>query len=354
MKPIILGSGKRYQGYSHPVFTGDPPGMISHPETADRFVPLEKAISEKGWPVRRVDGLIDLDFLSAVHAPEMIAYFEEVAVNEDVTVIPDSFGPPGRLFLPCSIAAKAGYFCTDTQTPISRIAWNTARNAAENARCAANMLLDDNLKKTLALPYALIRPPGHHAGFSYFGGYCYLNNAAVAATVLSKKGKVVIFDLDFHHGNGTQEIFYANPDVVFISVHADPATEYPYYWGSSDERGSGSGIDANVNIPVPKQSGDNATARAAASRSDFTEQAILAIEKIKEYEPQFVVVSFGTDACAGDPIGDLGVRPEEYAEIGQALYGLGSPVCIIQEGGYDPMLLAEAAVRFLEGLCGMI
>jgi acetoin utilization deacetylase AcuC-like enzyme len=188
--------------------------------------------------------------------------------------------------------------------------------------------------------YALCRPPGHHAGPGYYGGFCLLNNAAIAARSLARLGRVAIVDVDFHHGNGTQDIFWEDPEVLYVSLHGDPAAHYPHFLGAADELGGGPGRGTTRNLPLPDGTGDDAYLDALAG----------AMELVAGFEPATLVVSAGFDTFAGDPIGAFAVTTEGFARIGAALAGAGRPTVVVQEGGYALDALGANAVALLGGL----
>jgi acetoin utilization deacetylase AcuC-like enzyme len=185
--------------------------------------------------------------------------------------------------------------------------------------------------------FALCRPPGHHAGKDYAGGYCFINNASVAANWLSMKGKVALLDVDYHCGNGTQDIFYERADVLTISLHADPNFEYPYYAGYANEAGTGAGLGFHKNIPLEKGTDD-------ARYLQALEEALMLIRK---FEPNYLVVSAGMDIYADDPLGTIKVSTEGIGEIGKRISALGLPTVIMMEGGYNNEALGRNIVRFL-------
>jgi acetoin utilization deacetylase AcuC-like enzyme len=193
--------------------------------------------------------------------------------------------------------------------------------------------------------YALCRPPGHHAAHDLYGGFCYLNNAAIAArylqlSLLPEGGRteIAILDFDYHHGNGTQALFYNDPTVLFSSLHADPENEYPYYWGHADERGVGAGEGFNLNYPLPLGTPDGPYLAAL-------DQALAAIAK---FDPRCLIVSAGFDIFTGDPVGGFKVTSAGIAQIGRAVAALDLPTLILQEGGYLREKLGENALAFLE------
>ena len=189
--------------------------------------------------------------------------------------------------------------------------------------------------------FALCRPPGHHAGADYLGGYCYLNNAAIVAQRAhdAGAGPVAILDVDYHHGNGTQDIFEARGDIFFASLHADPATDYPYYWGHADETGTGEGKGTTLNIPMPR--GTRIDAYLAALDT--------AAARITAWGAHFLVVSFGADTFSGDPISHFAIETEDFAAIGARIAAMGLPTAIIMEGGYAVGDLGGNVARFLSG-----
>ena len=185
--------------------------------------------------------------------------------------------------------------------------------------------------------FALCRPPGHHAGKDYAGGYCFINNAAVAANLLSQKGSVAVLDVDYHCGNGTQDIFYDRADVLTISIHADPDYEYPNYIGFADERGEGRGLGYHHNFPLPAGTDDAA----------YLETLDQALQKIREFKPAYLVVSAGMDIYADDPLGRIKVTTEGIGEIAKSIADLDLPTVIIMEGGYANAVLGKNILAFL-------
>jgi acetoin utilization deacetylase AcuC-like enzyme len=189
--------------------------------------------------------------------------------------------------------------------------------------------------------FALSRPPGHHAGADFFGGYCFLNNAAIAAQSLRDAGvsKVAILDIDYHHGNGTQAIFYGRSDVFFTSIHGNPSTEYPFFLGYADERGEGAGHGCNLNLPLARGSGFAVWRDALAH----------ALKAIAEFGAEALVVSLGVDTFAGDPISGFGLQSPDYLRVGEDIAGAGLPTVFVFEGGYAVAEIGVNAVNVLEG-----
>jgi acetoin utilization deacetylase AcuC-like enzyme len=225
-------------------------------------------------------------------------------------------------------------FAMDTMTLIGRGTWEAVRAAAASALTAADLVIDG-----AASAYAAVRPPGHHAGTSFYGGACYLNNAALAADRLRRwRAPVAVIDLDAHHGNGTQEIFYGTDTVRYGSVHIDPAAGYfPHWLGFADETGDGEGSGANLNLPLARGADDRVWMSAVDRLIEFASKA------------SALVVSLGVDAWRDDPESPLQVTVDGYYRAGMELGSLGLPAVIVQEGGYDLKMLGELVVAFLQG-----
>jgi acetoin utilization deacetylase AcuC-like enzyme len=288
------------------------------------------------------------DPIAAVHAMEIIdlvehAWTDAVAAGRDSAqpLLPDTFllreYASGMALerTPLGRHDRLGAYCFDTATPIVAGTAAAARAAVDIALTALNLVLAGE-----PLAYALCRPPGHHAGRSLIGGYCFFNNAAIAAEAVLARGaqRVAILDVDFHHGNGTQQIFWERGDVLYVSLHGDPAGIYPYYSGYAGERGAAAGEGLNLNLPLaPGTDGDGYLAaldEALAAIRDFAPDAPL-------------VLSLGFDTYHADPICNLALRTDDYARIGSAVGSLGMPVVAVQEGGYAIEALGANAVAFL-------
>jgi acetoin utilization deacetylase AcuC-like enzyme len=186
----------------------------------------------------------------------------------------------------------------------------------------------------------LVRPPGHHAERRSFGGFCYFNNSAVGAQYLSQHGKVAIIDVDYHHGNGQQDIFYERSDVLTISIHGDPDFAYPYFTGFADERGEGAGEGFNLNIVLPE----------SQNGAQYREALAKAIQTVREFDPAFLVIALGLDPAKGDPTGTWSLGPKDFAANGKMLGSLHLPTLVVQEGGYRTRTLGKNAKNFFRGL----
>ncbi|MDZ7724204.1 MAG: histone deacetylase family protein [candidate division KSB1 bacterium] len=230
-----------------------------------------------------------------------------------------------------------GIWCTDAVTPIMKKTFEVARASAECALLGADILLEASERAV----YALCRPSGHHAGPRVFGGYCYFNNAAVAAEYLSQHGSVAVLDIDYHHGNGTQEFFYDRKFIFTASIHADTEVEYPYYWGYAQETGAGQGKQTNLNLPLPLKSDSHA----------YMQKVQTAVKAINQFAPDFFIISAGFDTHKSDPIGGFTLETSDYTEIGGMLSDLSIPTLICQEGGYNINVLGECVYNFLKPFC---
>ena len=234
------------------------------------------------------------------------------------------------------IDALLGRFSFDATTPLSEGTWDAVHANAQTAIAATRAVLDGD-----RAAFALCRPPGHHAGRDHYGGYCHINVAAVAAQLArdSGVGRVAILDIDYHHGNGTQDIFWERGDVFYASLHADPATDYPFYWGHADEIGGGEGEGATLNLPLPRGTKGDAF-RAAQAK---------ALEAIAGFGPGLLVVSFGADTWEGDPISHLKLTTADYAILAADIAACGWPTAIVMEGGYAVDALGANVASFLSG-----
>lgn len=315
-----------------------------HPDAPARCEALLAAAADCG-ATTQPPGDLGLEPIAAVHSAGLLellqtAYADFARLPEGPRpAVPDTFPvrDKGRYeHVPRNIWARLGHYCTDTLTPILPDTWPAAYASAQTALAAA-----EAVAAGAQLAYALCRPPGHHAYRDLYGGYCYLNNAAIAAEWLARRGRrVAVLDIDYHHGNGTQAIFYDRADVFFCSLHADPEDEYPYYAGYARETGRGAGQGYTLNLPLPPDTDDLAYRRALD----------VALRAIAGYAPDVLLVSLGFDTLAGDPHGGLRLAPASFRPIGRALAALGWPMLLVQEGGYLVPALRAACVALLEGI----
>jgi len=249
-------------------------------------------------------------------------------------LVPWTFANRRAARRPRALRGLLGYYAFGWGSPILEGTWEAAYWSAQCALTAADLIREGE-----PLAYALCRPPGHHAGPDLFGGYCYLNNAAIAAHSLRATGRVAVLDVDYHHGNGTQLIFYSDPDVLYCSLHVHPDEDYPYYWGEADERGAGPGEGANRNWPLPRSTGDE----------EYVATLDRALAAIGDFEPRSLVVSAGFDGLDGDPEGSFRLSVAGLGEVGRRIGRLGLPTAIVQEGGYRLEVLGACAAAFLRG-----
>jgi acetoin utilization deacetylase AcuC-like enzyme len=236
------------------------------------------------------------------------------------------------------ILAEAARYLADGSCPVGESTWRSAYWSAQTAVAGALALLDGK-----GMAYALCRPPGHHTRFDAAGGFCYLNNAAIAAQVLrSKFGRVVILDTDMHHGQGVQEIFYERDDVFYVSIHGDPTNFYPAVSGFDDERGAGKGMGCNLNLPMPHGSAEQV----------FFDRLDEAVSAIKVFSPDVVVLALGFDIYREDPQAQVAVSDTGFERLGRVVRGLALPTLVIQEGGYHIDTLDSNLKLFFKGLQG--
>ncbi|MDH5546246.1 MAG: histone deacetylase family protein [Gammaproteobacteria bacterium] len=236
---------------------------------------------------------------------------------------------------PKDIELQVGYYCMDTFTPLNRNAYLAARGAVDCALTGAQEILGG-----YAIAYALVRPPGHHAERRAFGGFCYFNSAAVAAHYLSEYGKIAVLDVDFHHGNGTQNIFYKRADVLTVSIHGDPHFAYPHFSGFADEKGEDEGLGFNANFPLPEKT----------SAERYRQALKDALKLIQKFDPVYVVLSLGLDTAKDDPTGTWRLQTKDFFENGRMIGELRKPILVVQEGGYRTRTLGANAKHFFTGL----
>ncbi len=298
--------------------------ILKEIEGADLFT----RVPPRNYPMSRI---------KAVHDPEFVKYLKRVCENvaDGQSVYPYVFPIRNATRPPKELAIRAGYYCIDTFTPLNPRAYAAAERAVDCALTAADAVVHGR-----RIAYALVRPPGHHAERRAFGGFCYLNSAAIAAHYLSALGKVAILDIDYHHGNGQQDIFYERADVLTVSIHGHPRIAYPYFTGFEDERGAGPGEGFNLNIPLPE----------TVDGSRYREALQKALREITAFQPDFLVVPLGLDTAKGDPTGSWSLRASDFEANGTLIGALRLPTLVVQEGGYNTRNLGINARRFFTGL----
>jgi len=275
--------------------------------------------------------------LRSVHDPAFVGYLKRLCQNleEKRSVYPYVFPLRNQARPPKELAVRAGYYCIDTFTPLNRNAYLAAKRAVDCALTAADKLIED-----YRLAYALVRPPGHHAERQAFGGFCYFNNAAIAAEHLSEFGSVAMLDIDYHHGNGQQVIFYGRSDVLTVSIHGHPRFAYPYFSGFEDETGAGEGQGFNLNLPQPEN----------LDADHYLQALDKALRRIQTFSPNYLVLCLGLDTAKGDPTGTWALQAKDFETIGQRIGALQIPVLVVQEGGYRTRGLGINARHFFSGL----
>ena len=322
-------------------------------ESPERAIAIRESLLATGEYDLVAPSAHGLDPIAAVHELEVVdvvehAWADAIAGGHDPSrpLLPDTFllrGYAGRMpldRLPPARHDRLGAYCFDTATPIVAGTAAAARAAVDIALTALDLVLGG-----APVGYGLCRPPGHHAGRNLIGGYCFYNNAAIVAEALVTRGaqRVAILDVDFHHGNGTQQIFWERGDVLYVSLHGDPAGIYPYYSGYAAERGAGDGEGATLNLPLAP--GTNGVGYGAALAD--------ALHAIRAFDPDApLVVSLGFDTYHADPICNLALRTDDYGRMGVTIGELGLPAVVLQEGGYAVDAIGANAVAFLAGLRG--
>ncbi len=275
-------------------------------------------------------------YITQIHNTKYYNYFKSVCdkIPEGKSIYPYIFPVRNAMRPPHDLSVLAGYYCIDTFTPLNKNAFLAARSGVNTTLTGAELLLEG-----YHTAYALIRPPGHHAEKDVFGGFCYFNNASIAANFLSKYGKIAILDIDYHHGNGHQQIFYDRKDVLTISIHGNPSFAYPYFAGFADEKGSGEGLGFNINYPL----------KETLTGEEYLLALRKAIKDIKNFDPEYLIVSLGFDPAKGDPTGTWSLKAGDFKNNGAELGKLPLPILFVQEGGYKNRTLGINARNFFDG-----
>jgi acetoin utilization deacetylase AcuC-like enzyme len=321
---IVYSPAHRHHRGEFEMFRGERVPCFEKPERADMV--LAALVRRRAGAVIAPDAF-GLAPIERVHAADYLRFLEGAwsewqALGRSDDALPSVWPMRGlRAEPPVNFTARLGWYAFDSGTPLTAGSWAAARLGA-----AATLTARARVAAGARAAFALVRPPGHHAGSDFMGGYCFLNNAAIAAQAWRDEGarRVAILDVDYHHGNGTQEIFYERDDVLFASLHGDPRTEYPFYLGHADERGRGAGEGFNLNLPLPAGTG-------AASWFEALEAACA---HIVAHAPDALVVSLGVDTYVGDPISEFTLDTPDYARLGARLAALGLPTLFVMEGGY--------------------
>ncbi|MHB1014663.1 MAG: acetylpolyamine amidohydrolase [Desulfurivibrionaceae bacterium] len=306
-------------------------------EAPVRIASILKGIEPTGLFERMPTRHFSERHIKKVHDPKFVDYLNQVCTSLEPgkSIYPYVFPIRNAARPPKDLPVRAGYYCIDTFTPLNHNAYKAAKGAVDCALTAAKLL-----EKGYRLAYALVRPPGHHAERRLFGGFCYFNSGAIAANYLSREGRVAVLDIDYHHGNGTQDIFYQRNDVLTLSIHGHPSFAYPYFSGFSDEVGEETGRGFNRNYPLPETLGGTAYRPVLAK----------ALKRIRAFKPHFLVVALGLDTAKNDPTGTWSFSAADFEENGRMLGSLQLPTLIVQEGGYRTRSLGTNARHFFLGL----
>ena len=314
--------------------------ILPNPEQAERIDRLLSGAQAAGCSVHAPQDA-GLGPIAALHSPEYLTFLENIHTRwkridgAGDEVIPNIHPATRTDSYPKSAVGQAGFHQADTACPIAEGTWEAAYWSAQTAITGAD-LIQQGAKSA----YALSRPPGHHAFGDLAGGFCFLNNSGIAAERLRSKGlRPAILDVDVHHGNGTQGIFYDRSDVLTVSIHADPERFYPFFWGQSHERGTGKGLGFNLNLPLARGTADDA----------YLATLDVALRRIRAFGADAVVVALGLDAFVDDPFKGLAITTIGFGRIGAAIARLGLPCIFVQEGGYICDELGENLTSVLSG-----
>lgn len=335
----IFSSEHRQQAGTVELINGRLEAPVEKPSRADSI--LASVQSAMLGPVLAPKDF-DVAAIERVHDPRLVSFIRTawgqwVAAHGAWDALPPSSRARGmQVREPETIDGKLAYFAFDAGTPITAGTWTAARAAVDVALTGLETLGSGG-----RAVFSLCRPPGHHAARDYYGGYCFFNNAAVAAQKAIDNGaqRVAILDVDYHHGNGTQSIFYERSDVLFVSIHADPRQDYPFFLGYADETGQGAGEGFNLNLPL----------RWGTQWPQYDEALQTAIERIRHHAPEVLVVSLGVDTFEKDPISRFKLRAADYPKIGHAIAAIGAPTLFVMEGGYAVAELGHNVVSVLSG-----
>ena len=326
---------------THEFFRGERVPCFEAPSRADL---VRAEVAARGHEIRTPTA-DSRGVLAQVHAPRYLRFLESAwdkwvaldAANATTQPFPSVW--PIRTLRsdrePIDFIAQLGLYSMDNGSPLSAGTWIAAKAGADAAASAAALLAAGERSV-----FCATRPPGHHAGPDFMGGYCFLNNAAVAVEALRERGcaRVAVLDVDYHHGNGTQAIFYARSDVLVVSLHGDPRTEYPFYSGHADEAGEGEGLGFNLNLPMPART---------TPRKWFAALEV-ACERVERHRPDALVVSLGLDTFVDDPISKFGLAGSDFSKLGARLRRLNLPTVLILEGGYAVAELGVNAANVLD------
>ena len=314
--------------------------QVPHPEKPARAERLLQGALDAGLE-RQLPGELGLDYALDLHSERYLNYLQNIhprwlrIEGGSEETVPGIHPDPRSGGYPASATGQAGVHQMDLSCPISGDTWTSVLWSANTAAQAAHNVLAGEMAS-----YALCRPPGHHATRDYAAGFCYLGNSAIAASALRERyARIAVVDVDVHHGNGTQDLFYDRSDVFTLSLHADPERFYPFHWGYADERGTGDGEGCNLNIPLPRGTGDD----------DYLVALDGSLTSLTEFRPEALIIALGLDAFEGDPFQGFAITTAGFGRIASLLGELSLPTVMVQEGGYLSDDLGRNLTAFLEG-----
>ena len=340
---IFYSENHRQHNPPFEVFDGGQ--RVPYLENPDRMDKILNALRSTNWAEIIEPDDFGLDPILAVHDAGYIHFLaaswdewraaepEVESATDNSALLPATFALRRQPRVPKSLLGRAGYYIMDLSAVIVGGTYQAALSSANCALSGAKFV-----SETSSPAFALCRPPGHHAGKDYGAGYCFINNTSVAANYLSAKGKVAVLDIDYHAGNGTQDIFYDRADVLTISIHGDPDFEYPHFIGFADETGTGNGLGFHRNFPLP----------AGTDDAKYLSALDQAIEMIRDFAPKYLVVSTGMDIYEGDLLGKFKITRAGIRQIGKRIAALNLPSLVVMEGGYDNDALGKNVVTLLE------
>lgn len=321
-------------------------GQLVRPyECPERWQYIVDALADSGFSAPEKPAELDMASVARIHSGDYLHFLTEAWTHWEAAGFKGEALPtvvPARRMQqrePQHIEGRLGYFAMAIETAITSGTWQAVRSSAACAQTAARLLGASD-----SAAFALCRPPGHHAGIDLYGGYCFLNNAAIAAQELLDAGasRVALLDVDFHHGNGTQDIFYGRDDVLFLSLHGDPVHAFPHFLGYADETGEGTGEGYTVNYPMPRGTAYDAWSIALVD----------ALDRIRRYAPDALIVSLGVDTFERDPISFFKLSSDDFSRYGHAIAGLSLPTLFVMEGGYAVQEIGINTRNVLSGFLG--
>lgn len=309
------------------------PSRVEYVISRIKDVSLGEILGPKDFGMQPILNIHDAEFVAFLQ----VAWADWLKLGYDGEAIPTCW-PARRMSnkRPTDIEGRLGYYALAAETSFSDKTWEAAYASAQVSLTGAQLLLDGENGA-----FALCRPPGHHAAYDMYGGYCFLNNAAIAAQFLRDNGseRIAIVDVDFHHGNGTQDIFYKRGDVFFLSLHGDPNDAFPHFLGHADEAGEGAGKGYTKNYPMKR----------GTKFSEWRAALLDALSKVQEYGPDQLIISLGVDTFEADPISFFKLASDDFTTIGQEIARIGLPTLFVMEGGYDIEEIGINAVNVLQG-----